>query len=138
MQKIVSKMKDRGDSPIIVFKFSRRQCEEHALQISKLDFTSDGEKAQIEEIFANAMLSLNERDRNLPAIEHMLPLMKKGIGIHHSGLLPILKELIEILFQEHLLKILFATETFAMGLNMPAKTVIFTAVRKWDGQVVRA
>lgn len=59
--------------------------------------------------------------------------MKRGIGIHHGGLLPILKEVIEILFQEGLLKALFSTETFSMGLNMPAKTVVFTSVRKFDG-----
>ena len=53
----------------------------------------------------------------------ILPLLKKGVGIHHGGLLPILKEVIEILFQESLVKWLFATETFAMGINMPAKTV---------------
>ena len=47
---------------------------------------------------------------------------------------PVLKELVEVLFQEGLVKLLFATETFAMGLNMPAKTVIFTAMRKWDGE----
>ena len=63
----------------------------------------------------------------------MLPMLRRGIGIHHSGLLPILKEVIEILFQEGLVKALFATETFSMGLNMPAKTVVFTSVRKFDG-----
>jgi len=57
-------------------------------------------------------------------------LLERGIGIHHGGLLPILKEVIEILFQEGLVKALFATETFSMGLNMPAKTVVFTALRK--------
>ena len=61
-------------------------------------------------------------------------MLKRGIGVHHSGLLPILKELIEILFQESLVRCLFATETFAMGLNMPARTVVFTQTRKWDGQ----
>ena len=55
----------------------------------------------------------------------------------HTGLLPILKEVIEILFQEGLLKALFATETFSMGLNMPAKTVVFTSVRKFDGEAFR-
>jgi hypothetical protein len=58
-------------------------------------------------------------------------------GIHHGGLLPILKEVIEILFQEGLLKALFSTETFSMGLNMPAKTVVFTSMRKFDGQDFR-
>ena len=67
----------------------------------------------------------------------MLPLLKKGIGIHHGGLLPLLKETIEILFSEGLIKALFATETFAMGLNMPARTVLFTSGRKFDGKDYR-
>ena len=70
-------------------------------------------------------------------VEDVLPLLKRGIGIHHSGLLPILKETIEILFAEGLLKALFATETFAMGLNMPARTVVFTNARKFDGKDFR-
>ncbi len=67
----------------------------------------------------------------------MLPILKKGIGIHHGGLLPIVKEVIEILFQEGYIKILFSTETFSMGLNMPAKTVVFTSIRKFDGESFR-
>ncbi len=67
----------------------------------------------------------------------MLPLLKRGIGIHHGGLLPILKETTEILFGEGLIKALFATETFAMGLNMPARTVLFTGAQKFDGKNMR-
>ena len=63
-------------------------------------------------------------------VEALLPLLKRGIGIHHGGLLPILKEVIEILFQEGMVKALFATETFSMGLNMPAKTVVFVEFPK--------
>ena len=83
------------------------------------------------------MNSLSDSDRNLPQILHILPLLRRGIGIHHGGLLPILKEVIEILFQEGLIKALFATETFSMGLNMPAKTVVFTNVQKFDGTTSR-
>lgn len=67
----------------------------------------------------------------------MLPLLKRGIGIHHGGLLPIVKEVIELLFQEGLLKVLFTTETFSMGINMPAKTVVFTSIEKFDGEEFR-
>lgn len=74
-------------------------------------------------MFNNAIDQLSDEDKKLPQVEHVLPLLKKGIGIHHSGLLPLLKEVIEILFSEGLIKALFATETFAMGLNMPARTV---------------
>ncbi|CAG2107236.1 unnamed protein product [Medioppia subpectinata] len=93
----------------------------------------DDEKDLVEEVFNNAIDVLSDEDKKLPQVEHILPLLRRGIGIHHSGLLPIIKETIEILFSEGLIKALFATETFAMGLNMPARTVVFTNARKFDG-----
>ncbi|KAK2972595.1 hypothetical protein RJ640_007767 [Escallonia rubra] len=131
--KIVKMIMERKFQPVIIFSFSRRECEQHAMSMSKLDFNTQEEKDVVEQVFRNAILCLNEEDRNLPAIELMLPLLQRGIAVHHSGLLPIIKELVELLFQEGLVKALFATETFAMGLNMPAKTVVFTSVKKWDG-----
>ncbi|KAD6794857.1 hypothetical protein E3N88_05753 [Mikania micrantha] len=131
--KIVKMIMERKFQPVIIFSFSRRECEQHAMSMSKLDFNNQEEKDVVEQVFKNAILCLSEEDRNLPAIELMLPLLQRGIAVHHSGLLPIIKELVELLFQEGLVKALFATETFAMGLNMPAKTVVFTSVRKWDG-----
>ncbi|KAJ2137118.1 ATP-dependent RNA helicase mtr4, partial [Coemansia sp. RSA 788] len=135
--KIVKMIMVRNYHPVIVFCFSKRECEGLALQMSKLDFNEPAEKEMVTEVFNNAISSLNEDDRVLPQIENILPLLKRGIGIHHSGLLPILKEVIEILFQEGLLKCLFATETFSIGLNMPARTVVFTSVRKFDGKDFR-
>ena len=79
------------------------------------------------------METLSEEDQQLSQIQNMLPLLKRGIGIHHGGLLPIVKEVIELLFQEGLLKVLFTTKTFSMGINMPAKTVVFTSIEKFDG-----
>ena len=124
-------------NPVIVFSFSKRECESLALQMSQLSFNDDGEKDMVGKVFGNAISSLSEEDRELPQIQHILPLLRRGIGVHHSGLLPILKEVIEILFQEGLIKVLFATETFSIGLNMPAKTVVFTSVRKFDGKEQR-
>ncbi|KAG6411596.1 hypothetical protein SASPL_129679 [Salvia splendens] len=131
--KIVKMIMERKFQPVIIFSFSRRECEQHAMSMSKLDFNTPEEKDVVGEVFRNAIVCLSEEDRNLPAIELMLPLLQRGIAVHHSGLLPIIKELVELLFQEGLVKALFATETFAMGLNMPAKTVVFTSVKKWDG-----
>ena len=124
-------------NPVIVFAFSKRECEGLALTMSKLEFNSTEEQDSIANIFNNAIDNLAPDDRTLPQITNLLPLLKRGIGIHHGGLLPILKEVIEILFQEGLIKVLFATETFSIGLNMPAKTVVFTNVRKFDGQEFR-
>ncbi|XP_064604506.1 LOW QUALITY PROTEIN: exosome RNA helicase MTR4-like [Liolophura sinensis] len=135
--KIVKMIMERSFAPVIVFSFSRKECEAYALQMSKLDFNTEEEKGMIEEVFNNAIDALSDEDKKLPQVEHVLPLLKKGVGIHHSGLLPILKETIEILFAEGLIKALFATETFAMGLNMPARTVLFTSCRKFDGKDFR-
>ena len=60
-----------------------------------------------------------------------------GVGVHHSGMLPLVREIVEMLFSRNLLKVLFATETFAIGVNMPARSVIFNGVRKNDGRSFR-
>lgn len=103
--------------PVIIFSFSRRECEHHALNMAKLDFNSQEEKDVVEQVFRNAILCLNEEDRELPAIELILPLLLRGIAVHHSGLLPVIKELVELLFQEGLVKALFATETVRTPLG---------------------
>ncbi len=136
--KIVKMIMERMFQPVIVFSFSKKECEAYALQMSKLDFNStQEEKKLVTEVFNNAIDCLSDEDKKLPQVENVLSLLKRGIGIHHSGLLPILKETIEILFGEGLIKALFATETFAMGLNMPARTVVFTNARKFDGKGFR-
>uniref|UniRef100_A0A8C4M2A9 RNA helicase n=1 Tax=Equus asinus TaxID=9793 RepID=A0A8C4M2A9_EQUAS len=135
--KIVKMIMERNFQPVIIFSFSKKDCEAYALQMTKLDFNTDEEKKMVEEVFSNAIDCLSDEDKKLPQVEHVLPLLKRGIGIHHGGLLPILKETIEILFSEGLIKALFATETFAMGINMPARTVLFTNARKFDGKDFR-
>ncbi|RKL30444.1 ATP-dependent RNA helicase mtr4 [Fusarium proliferatum] len=133
ISKIIRMTIKKKFNPVIVFNFSKRECENLAMNISSLSFNDDSEKAMVRKVFNSAIESLSEGDRELPQIINLLPLLERGIGVHHSGLLPILKETIEILFQESLIKVLFATETFSIGLNMPAKTVVFTQVTKWDG-----
>ncbi|EAS33134.3 ATP-dependent RNA helicase DOB1 [Coccidioides immitis RS] len=131
--KIVRMIMMKSYNPVIVFSFSKRECEAHALTLKNLSFNDDSEKEMVTKVFNSAIEMLSDEDKKLPQIENILPLLRRGIGVHHSGLLPILKETIEILFQEGLIKVLFATETFSIGLNMPAKTVVFTNVRKFDG-----
>lgn len=135
--KIVKMIMMKNYNPVIVFSFSKRDCENYALAMSQLAFNDESEKAMVTKVFNSAIEMLSDEDKELPQIQHLLPLLRRGIGIHHSGLLPILKETIEILFQEGLIKVLFATETFSIGLNMPAKTVVFTSVRKFDGKTQR-
>lgn len=135
--KIVKMIMEKNFAPVIIFSFSKKDCEIYAMQMAKLDLNTAEEKKLVDEVFNNAMDVLSDDDRHLPQVENVLPLLRRGIGIHHGGLLPILKETIEILFGEGLIKALFATETFAMGLNMPARTVLFTGPRKFDGKNFR-
>ena len=134
--KIISIIMKRNLAPVILFCFSRIQCERYALEISilNLDYNSAEEKTLVEEVFNNATDKLSDEDKKLTQVQQILPLLKRGVGIHHSGLLPLIKEMIEILFGKSLIKVLFATETIGMGLNMPARTVVFTSVRKFDGR----
>ncbi|GLB41080.1 putative DSHCT [Lyophyllum shimeji] len=137
ISKIIQMIMSKNYNPVIVFAFSKRECEGLALTLSKFEFNSAEEQETVTSIFNNAIENLAADDRQLPQITNLLPLLRRGIGIHHGGLLPILKEVIEILFQEGLIKVLFATETFSIGLNMPAKTVVFTTTRKFDGREFR-
>jgi ATP-dependent RNA helicase DOB1 len=89
--KIVKMIMERNFAPVIVFSFSKKECEAYALQMARLDFNTNEEKKLVDEVFNNAMMVLSKEDRTLPQVENVLPLLKRGIGIHHGGLLPILK-----------------------------------------------
>ncbi len=129
------KLKDK--LPVIVFAFSRKGCEQYCNQMESISFLSKSEQNSVTKIINDFLLVLNEQDRNLPQIHFVKQLLIRGIGLHHSGLLPILKEIVEILFQNGFVKVLFATETFAMGVNMPARTVVFSNLKKHDGTQFR-
>ena len=88
-------------------------------------------------IVEKSIARLKPEDRHLPQIIRIRELLSRGIAVHHGGLLPIVKEVVEILFAKTLVKVLFATETFAMGLNLPTRTVVFSGYRKHDGRQFR-
>eukprot|EP00834_Sanchytrium_tribonematis_P001187 NODE_27_length_39007_cov_1.590650.p2 type:complete len:1008 gc:universal NODE_27_length_39007_cov_1.590650:28023-31046(+) len=136
VEKIVKLLTKKNLDPIIMFAFSKKECETYAIKI-KLDFNEEEEKDAIDLIFSKALEKLDEEDQQLPQVESLLPILQRGIGIHHSGMLPILKEVVEILFGKGLIKVLFATETFSIGLNMPARTCCFTGLKKFDGKQMR-
>lgn len=120
--------------PAILFVFSRRRCEEALFSLSCADLLSDGEKKHVRTFIRHKILPrLSIDDQGLPQVVHILKALETGVNTHHSGLLPILKEAIEMLFSDGCIKILIATETFAMGVNMPAKAVVFTEKRKPEG-----
>ena len=123
--------------PACIFVFSKRRCEENADALSNLDYCTATEKSAIHMIFQRSVARLKPEDRMLPQIRRVKELLSRGIAVHHGGLLPIVKEVVEILFAKTLVKVLFATETFAMGLNLPTRTVVFSGFRKHDGRSFR-
>ena len=127
--------------PALCFVLSRKKLEEYANQItisllpfdSKIPYTI---KKECDSILRSRLPNYEEY-LNLPEYINMIKLLEKGIAIHHSGCLPILKEIVEILYDKGYIKLLFATETFSIGINMPTKTVIFTDLNKFDGSIKR-
>ena len=123
--------------PACVFVFSKKRCEENADALANQDFCTAQEKSHIHMIIEKSIARLKPEDRMLPQIRRLRELLGRGVAVHHGGLLPIVKEIVEILFAQTLVKVLFATETFAMGLNLPTRTVVFSGTRKHDGRAFR-
>ena len=117
--------------PALFFIFSRKECERLAKSVHRSLVTSE-EIAEIVSIFDFEMRNHKETYQSSPQYHEVRALVQKGIGYHHSGLVPVLKEVTEILFAKGLIKVLFATETFAVGVNMPTKTVIFPKLSKYS------
>ncbi len=113
----------------IFFSFSRNKCEDYANSVSQTLITPE-EQAEAMNIFDYNIAPYRKTYESLPQFITMKQLIQKGVAFHHSGLIPILKEIIEIIFKKGLIKILFATETFAVGVNMPTRTVVFTNLSK--------
>ncbi|KAL8694214.1 MAG: hypothetical protein Q9218_001101 [Villophora microphyllina] len=134
---LVQHLRKQGLLPACIFVFSKKRCEENADALSNLDFCTATEKSAIHMIIERSIARLKPEDRILPQIRRLRELLGRGIAVHHGGLLPIVKEIVEILFAKTLVKVLFATETFAMGLNLPTRTVIFSGFRKHDGRAFR-
>ena len=98
-----------------------------------MDFTDGYTKGLIRKFIKQKLQRLDEVDRDLPQIQKVTNLLVRGIGVHNAGLLQLMKELVEILFSDGYLKVVFATSTFAIGLNLPARCVIFTQMNKFNG-----
>ncbi|KAG5891420.1 hypothetical protein JTB14_031486 [Gonioctena quinquepunctata] len=134
---LIAHLKKHDLLPIVAFTFSRQKCDNNASNLTSLDLTTQKEKSNIAMFFKKCIRCLKEPDQNIPQIRKMQDILTRGIGVHHSGILPIIKEIVEMLFQRGLIKLLFATETFAMGVNMPARTVVFDSIKKHDGKELR-
>jgi antiviral helicase SKI2 len=134
---LVSHLRQEDLLPGCVFVFSKKRCEENADSLSNQDFSNASEKSLTHMFIEKSLTRLKPEDRTLPQILRLRELLSRGIAVHHGGLLPIMKEVVEILFARSLVKVLFATETFAMGLNLPTRTVVFSGFRKHDGKSFR-
>uniref|UniRef100_A0AAG5CTW2 Helicase SKI2W n=1 Tax=Anopheles atroparvus TaxID=41427 RepID=A0AAG5CTW2_ANOAO len=134
---LIDHLQRKEKLPVVAFTLSRNRCDNNADALSSCDLTTAREKYAITNFFQQCVQRLIPADRVLPQVLQIQHCLERGIGIHHSGILPILKEIVEMLFARGLVKILFATETFAMGVNMPARTVIFDSTRKFDGMSMR-
>jgi len=132
LKNLLKDINDRKATPCVYFSFSRRRCEVLAQEIGYFDFLNKEEKEQITKLFDELLYKFNISSS--PHISFLAPLIKKGIAYHHAGLLPTLKEIIERLFTTGLIKLIFTTETFALGINMPAKTVVFDSLSKFYGR----
>ncbi len=132
---LINYLRDKEGLPAIYFVFGRRRAEDLALAVSGFSFLGQSERRTIEEMFA----SLCERFdlKNEPSAQRLYPLIQRGIAYHHAGMLPTLKEVIERLFTSKLIKIIFTTETFALGINMPSRSVIFDELMKFYGRFMR-
>ncbi|GLJ42713.1 hypothetical protein SUGI_0885500 [Cryptomeria japonica] len=134
---LVNKLSQMNLLPAVVFCFSKNRCDQSADSLNSVDLTSGSEKSEIHVFCEKAFSRLKGSDRQLPQVLRLKELLRRGIGVHHAGLLPIVKEVVEMLFCRGVIKVLFSTETFAMGVNAPAKTVAFHTVRKFDGKSFR-
>lgn len=119
-------------TPAVFFVFSLKKIDEYSKFLSNDEYSSREDSSKIINFFDRCIGLLSDKDKNLNQIRVVRSILIKGIGIHHAGLLPILKEIIEILYSKGLIKILFATTSFAIGLNMPTRTVIFTEIEKFN------
>ncbi len=136
LNQLISKLKENDMLPAIAFVFSRKNVELFAQEITiplfEVDSTiSSTVRYECEQIVRKLP---NFREYlELPEYNKLVSLLEKGIGIHHSGMIPVLREIVELMISKKYIKLLFATESFAIGLDCPIKTAIFTSLTKFDG-----
>jgi superfamily II RNA helicase len=128
------KMLEKEDLlPALFFVLSRKQCEAYAQKVEG-SLLSSSDTASVKHIISFHLHRHMKELETVPQYHQIYDLLCRGIAFHHSGLLPLLKEIIEVLFSKGFVKMMFCTETFAVGLNMPTKTVLFAGFRKFDEQ----
>jgi len=133
---VVERLRERDMVPAIYFIFSRRGCREALARcaVHNVDLTSAAEKARIDEEYARRLDLVEDEDERRVYREALgLDLLRRGVAMHHAGMLPYAKETVERLFLLGLIKVVFATETLSLGLNMPARACVLSSFTKFDG-----
>ncbi|MSO26759.1 MAG: DEAD/DEAH box helicase [Candidatus Nanopelagicales bacterium] len=132
----IDRLSRDGLLPAIYFLFSRAGCDDAVKQClhAGLKLTSPLDKKMIRAAALEATRSLPPGDLAALGYEDWLAGLERGIAAHHAGLLPLFKEVVEDLFQQGILKVVFATETLALGINMPARSVVLEKLVKWNGE----
>jgi len=130
---LLDEIQNRELLPALYFCFSRKECEIKAERSMGRRLLNRSERAKIEDLFYEVCDRFELDPAQDPALVAILGRALTGVGFHHAGMLPIHKEVVERLFTSGNLKLLFTTETFALGINMPARTAIFDLLRKFDG-----
>jgi ATP-dependent RNA helicase HelY len=135
-REIVDALAAKDMLPAIYFLFSRNDCQAFAerLAVMRPNLVTERQVGLIDQIIEAILAGMRPEDRELQQVQTMIALARKGIGFHHAGLLPILKQLVEVLFTRGLMEVVFATDTLALGINMPARTVVIGRMSKWDGR----
>lgn len=133
---IIEKLNRENLLPAITFIFSRAGCDAAVNQClnAGLRLTNSEERAEITRTALYYTQNLAEEDLSVLGFDQWLAALERGIAAHHAGLLPSFKEAIEDLFKRGLIKAVFATETLALGINMPARTVVLEKLTKWNGE----
>jgi superfamily II RNA helicase len=134
---VLTALRDADLLPCLYFLPGRRVVEEAAMSASLHSFTTPEEETRIREEVGIWLEQLPKEDRNLQQVISLTGLLPRGLAFHHAGLLPGLKVLVETLFARGLLRAVFATDTLALGVNMPARTVVVGSLSKFDGQEMR-
>ncbi|MBI3307598.1 MAG: DEAD/DEAH box helicase [Candidatus Omnitrophica bacterium] len=131
LDQILTHLVQKERLPAIYFVFGRRRAEFLASEALQFNFLNDSERLEILKVFD----TLTERYDLVSeaSAEELRPLVERGIAYHHAGMLPTLKEVVEQLFTSRLIKVIFTTETFALGINMPARSVLFDELEKFYG-----
>ncbi len=129
LNECVEQLQKRDLLPALFFVFSRKECERYADKISG-SLIDSSDQASVRHIISFHLHKYNATLEHLPQYHQIVGLLERGVAFHHSGLLPLLKEIVELLFSRGFIKVLFCTETFAVGLNMPARTVVFLDLKK--------